>query len=51
MLFFFIFKFSLVKAYDDLNEYLTNEEELKEQPEFGAAKEILQAAKEKIDGN
>lgn len=42
---------SLVKAYEDLNEYLKNEDELKAEPDFVAAMEVLQAAKIKIDSN
>lgn len=42
---------SLLKAYEDLNEYMKNEDELKEQPDFEAAKEVLQVAKEKIESN
>lgn len=49
--FFHFTQNSLVKAYDELNEYLKNEDELKEQPEFEAAMEVLQQAKEKIDSN
>lgn len=41
----------LVKAYEDLNDYLKNEDELKENPDFVAAQEVLQSAKEKIDCN
>ncbi|XP_055306073.1 tubulin-specific chaperone A [Sitodiplosis mosellana] len=39
----------LVKAYEELNDYLKNEDELKELPDFGAALEVLKQAKEKID--
>lgn len=47
---FFLFH-SLVKAYEELNEYLKNEDELKQQPDFVAASEVLQQAKEKIECN
>lgn len=40
-----------MKAYEELDEYLKAEDELKENPEFGAAKEVMQAAKDKIDNN
>lgn len=41
----------LVKAYDDLSEYLKNESELHETKEYGAAAEMLKLAKETIDTN
>lgn len=40
-----------MKAYDDLNDYIQNETELKEAKEYVAALEILKLAKEEIDIN
>lgn len=35
----------LTKAFDELSEFLKNEDELKETKEFGAAQAILDAAR------
>lgn len=40
-----------MKAYEELDEYLKNEDELKQCSEFEAALEVLKAAKEKIESN
>lgn len=40
---------SLVKAYEDLNTYIENENELKESEQFQAAVDALKLAKEQID--
>lgn len=38
----------LVKAFEELNEYLKNESELTETKEFVAAKEVIESAKSQI---
>lgn len=39
------YNFRLGKAYEELNEYLKNEDELKECEQFAAARNILEEAK------
>lgn len=38
----------LKKALDDINEYLKNEDELKETKEYGAAVVVIDAANEQL---
>lgn len=41
----------LVKAFEDLSDYLKNEDELKETKEFGNALAIIESAREQVQQN